>query len=146
MFTEWPENVLGEKTEKFVISVYNDSDYYDIIKQFYSKHKIRDREVLVNHITNKKEINNCHILFVTPHSIPKLKEILEITNKIPVLTVSDSKGFASLGVLINLFIDDNKVRFEINEKAVKSSGLVMSYHLLKFAKIVEFTDDKNTIN
>jgi hypothetical protein len=41
-----------------------------------------------------------------------------------------------MGVLINFIIKQNKIRFEINENAVKKSGLQVSYILLNAAEII----------
>jgi hypothetical protein len=62
--------------------------------------------------------------------------ILSCTGNKPILTVSDTKGFAEKGVLINFYMMGDKIKFEINEKAVHESGLVMSYRLLNLARIV----------
>ena len=58
-------------------------------------------------------------------------------------TVSETKNYAKLGVIINFFISNNKVRFEINETAVQLSGLYMNFRLLNLAKIVNPVNIKN---
>lgn len=136
MFTEWPEDALKDKSSPFVINVYGDEVYYNAIKKFYSDHRIREKKVVVRLIDNINDIINCQILFITKIDLPELNKIINRTKKNPILTVADTEGYASRGVIINLFLVKNKIRFEINESALKPSGLILSYHLLKFAKIV----------
>lgn len=136
MFIEWPDREIKNNASPFIIKVIGNKQYYNVIRNFYSRYKIRNKPVDVTHIHNVNEINDCHILFITEITLEKLEKIIEVTRKSSVLTISDTKGYALKGVLINLFIVENKIRFEINKKAVESSGLVLSYHLLKFAKIV----------
>jgi hypothetical protein len=76
------------------------------------------------------------MLFIASSAAEILSEILSNTRDKPILTVSDTNGFAAKGVLINFFLAGDKIKFEINEKAVHESGLVMSYRLLNLARIV----------
>ena len=52
------------------------------------------------------------------------------------MTMGDVSGFAQHGVMINFYMEHNKVRFEINEDRVKDSNLSVSSQLLKLARIV----------
>jgi hypothetical protein len=55
---------------------------------------------------------------------------------LPVLTVSDRKGFAESGGIIELYVDGGRVRFAINVDAVERSGLRLSSRLLGLAKVI----------
>ena len=88
-------------------------------------------------IGSTAEIPECHILFISGSYKERLKEILACTRNRPILTVGDTEGFAEEGVLINFYLVGSKIKFEINEKAVQESGLVMSYRLLSLARIVD---------
>ncbi len=82
-------------------------------------------------------IPGCHILFIGKVSEDDLSDILAFTEHRPIVTISDTEGFAEEGVLINLYRDGNRLGFEINESAVRESGLAMSYSLLNLARIVD---------
>lgn len=56
-------------------------------------------------------------------------------DKAGLLTVSDVKGFAAAGGIIELFAEDGKIRFEINTRAAQRAGLRISSQLLKLARI-----------
>ncbi len=53
-----------------------------------------------------------------------------------VLTVGESPEFGALGGMINLVIEEHKVRFEINQAAAERGGLKLSAQLLKLATTV----------
>ena len=55
--------------------------------------------------------------------------------KTGLLTVSDIKGFAAAGGVIELFAEDGKMRFEINTRAAQRAGLRISSQLLKLARV-----------
>ena len=92
--------------------------------------------MVVREISNLDEIEGCHMLFIAHSSPYELDEILARTAGRPVLTISESDGYAERGVLINLYIADDRVRFEINQAAVRRSGLAFRSKLYKVARLV----------
>ena len=48
--------------------------------------------------------------------------------------MSDIEDFAAAGGMIQLFIRDEKVRFEINQQAAEATGLKIDARLLKLAE------------
>ncbi|NIM14623.1 MAG: DUF4154 domain-containing protein, partial [Candidatus Aminicenantes bacterium] len=55
----------------------------------------------------------------------------------PILTVGDTKGFGQKGVIINLYIEKDAVRFEINHEASKKASLQMHSQLFAIGKVVK---------
>jgi hypothetical protein len=68
--------------------------------------------------------------------IGNVKRIPEIKAKVknqPVLTIASGEKLCENGIMINLFVHENRLRFEINELVVRESGLYMNYRLLQMA-------------
>lgn len=136
-FVEWPaEYAISDTTKPFILGIVGSSPFGSILERVYDSQKIRDKHVEIRYIIDFEDIAECHLLFISRISVTGLTRILTYTRSRPILTVSDTRGFANKGVLINLNIEEGRIRFEINEGAVRESGLYMSYHLLKLAKIV----------
>jgi hypothetical protein len=136
-FVEWPESFeITDTSYPFYVAVIGENPFGSILDQVYADQKIKNREVEIQYISTLDEISDCHILFISSSNKKILPEILSRTRDKPILTVSDTNGFAENGVLINFYLDGNKIKFEINERAVHESGLVMSYRLLSLARIV----------
>ena len=57
------------------------------------------------------------------------------------LTIGETEGFATLGGIINLTVEENKVRFEINLLAANRAGLKISSKLISLARIVKEQDE-----
>jgi hypothetical protein len=53
------------------------------------------------------------------------------------LTISEIEGFTQSGGIINFYIEESKIRFEINVGAAEKAGLKISSKLLKLAKITQ---------
>ncbi len=136
-FIEWPEeSAVSDTTESFVLAIIGENPFGSILEQLYANQKIKNKEVEIQSLSNLDEISDCHLLFISKSKEKELSKILSLTKDKPILTISDANGFAENGVLINLYLAENKIRFEINETAVKISGLTISYLLLNAAKIV----------
>ena len=136
-FVEWPaESEIDDTSKPFIFGVIGENPFESTFKEIFSTKNIRDKKVEIRSISNFNEISQCDLLFISSVTQKKLSTILSFTKNKPILTISDSKGFAEAGVLINFYILNNKIRFEINERAIRESGLNFSYLLLKAAKIV----------
>lgn len=137
VFTDWPSYLKMDNPEiNFIIGVYGDHKITEVLKKFYKTQKIRNKNVLIKQIQSSSDYYACNIIFITNEGKGNLSSIIEFTNDKPILTVGDTEGFAKNGVLINFYIKDEKLRFEVNETSVKKAGLSLSYHLLKYAKII----------
>ncbi len=136
-FIEWPEeSAVNDISQPFILGIIGENPFGTILEQIYSQKTIKDKKVEIRYISDKNEIPGCHLLFISKSEKKVLSKILSFTREKPILTVGDTKNFAEQGVLINLYIVENKIRFEINELEARDSGLFISYRLLNLAKIV----------
>jgi hypothetical protein len=53
-----------------------------------------------------------------------------------VLTIGDTEGFGQAGVVLNLYVSDDRVRFEANTAAAARAAVRVSSQLLRIARIV----------
>lgn len=138
-FIDWPADKLANNPlNPFVICIADNPPFFELLKDIYQTQQIQKRKVIVYNLDDVKTIKSCHLLYVSEQQNDGLSEILKQIEKQPVLTIADTSGYAHQGVMINFFMSrDNKIRFEINEHAIKDSGLYVSYKLLSVAKIVE---------
>lgn len=82
------------------------------------------------------ELKACRVLFIAASESGNLGRILERVGISPVLTLGDSEGYAGRGVMVNFYLEENRVRFEINPAAASRVGFKISSQLLKLARIV----------
>lgn len=134
-FIEWPAD-MSNPNEPFVVTVLGDNPFNNILEDIYATQKIKNRKVIVNYVNKLGNVKSTHILFIANSEKAHLTEILSYTKDKPILTISDTDGFAKQGVLINYYIEENKIRFEINETAVKKSGLYISFRLMQTGKVI----------
>jgi len=95
--------------------------------------------VLLNAAADPRE---CTMLFIAAPAERHLERIIAISRGAGMLTLGDTEGFAKRGAMVNFFLENGKVRFEINLEAVRQGGLKISSKLLTLARIVEFQQDR----
>ena len=78
----------------------------------------------------------CHVLFFADRETRQFASAKAGITSQPVLTVSDGKGFALAGGVIELFVEEGRMRFAINLDAAEQAGVHLSSRLLGLAKVV----------
>jgi hypothetical protein len=76
---------------------------------------------------------HCHIVFISTSQESQLGEMLAFLKDRPVLTVSDMGGFANRGGMIGFVLSDNKIKLEINTRALNAAGMKVDAQLLEIA-------------
>lgn len=136
-FIKWPDTSLPNgSTDNFVFCINGNTDISDIFVSISKRRKIQKRFLEVRSDMPISSLRNCDLLFLGTSENRDLKKIIETVKNFPLLTVSDTPGFAERGVSINLVVKKNKIRFEINRSSISSSGLKVSSELLQLGILV----------
>ncbi|RKY81722.1 hypothetical protein DRQ07_03305 [candidate division KSB1 bacterium] len=121
----------------FVIGVFEKNGLTPSLEALYKNVMINGVKVKIKYFSKiDSSLLQCQIIFIPKVNNNKLKRILNIISGYPLLSVSNEDNYAEKGVHINLYRDGNNIKFEINQQAVKKSGLHISYKLYQLARIV----------
>jgi hypothetical protein len=134
-FIEWPEEAFPGPKTPLIVGVFGSNPFDGALHQNARGQSLRERPIEIRHIRLLREAAHCHVLFISRSAGNHVPEILAALEGKPVLTVGDSDGLAERGVIINMFIEDSKVRFEINQAAALKSKLQISSRLLRLARL-----------
>jgi hypothetical protein len=97
---------------------------------------VANRKITIKNFDKPEDITYCNILFI-PKKIPyALRSVLEKVGR-GTLTISEESGYAKQGTSFNFIINNDKLKFEANLKALYLAGLKASSQLLKLAIIVD---------
>lgn len=135
-FVDWPAGAFRGADDAMTFCVYGEDPFGGALDRIIEKKTINDRPLRLARPTQVSDLRACHILFLSASEVKRLPQILGSLRGIPVLTVGDTQHFIQMNGMIGLLIEDNKVRFEINVKATKESGLRTSSKILALAKTV----------
>lgn len=134
-FVEWPERSLNSDSI-FRIAVIGRHQFGTALNDIFKQVRVKNKPVRISYISSIEEIGNSSILIITPSVGSKLEEMLRSIHGKNILTISETKGFGKRGVMINMFLKDQFIRYEINQKTLNLSGLKMSSLLLNSAETI----------
>ncbi len=134
-FSEWPQEL---SIDTFKIKVIGHSPFKGALEEMFAKVKVQNKPVSVEYISSVKDINNCHILFISYSERNQVENIINSVESRAILTIGDTPGFIRKGVIINFYeTSKGTVHFEISKTRIKNSKVKMDIKLLGYAKLVE---------
>jgi hypothetical protein len=132
-FTEWPALASGAP---IIVCIVGDERIADSFVETVRGQNISGHTLEVRRPSESNTWRACHLLFIADAETRRSAGGLGGIKTLPVLTVSDGKGFAQVGGIIELFVEGGRMRFAINVEAAERSGLHLSSRLLGLAKII----------
>lgn len=133
---QWPAGAFAQADSPIVIGIFGTDPFGGIIDRVVENKKLDGRSLVVKRLKRGASVKDCNILFVSASEAPHLDEVIQSTKGLPILTIGETPGFAVRGGIINLTLEGNKVRFEVNIDAAKQANLSISSRLLALARIV----------
>ncbi len=137
-YITWPET----DTKNFTVAVLGKTSFVEPLREIAGKRKVGDKQLVIRECATIEETVGAQVLLISPAMEKYLEAILKKAHAGKMLTVASAPGFAEKGVAINLIILENRVGLEINLGSLKKSGLPVSSHLVKLAKLVGDTEQE----
>lgn len=144
-FIDWPKEKLNEdNNEPIIIGIIGKDPFGNAFEPIKNK-EVKGKKVTVQRFHSYDEndseekfeaIGKCHVLYICPSEKEHNSRIIELVKKHSILTVGDTKSFLDDGGIINFVMEENKVRFEINNGSAEQSQLKIRSKLLRLAKRV----------
>ena len=135
-FATWPEEAFETEESPIVVGLVGRDPFGGALDASLKGRKIGKRALRVERFEKPSQLRFCHLLFIARGDEEVLLEALKFTRGKSVLSVSEVPGALDRGALVNFFIEDKSVRFEVQVDEVKRSKLALSSKLLRLAKIV----------
>jgi len=145
-FVSWPESAFAGAKSPFVIGLVGRSEVGEFLKKTARDGEVRGRRLEIREIGTSDEqstiaeMGRCHVLFIGRSSSEALPKIIAKLAREPVLTVSDTPGFADIGGVIGFVVGEKKVALEFDLAAAKAARLKLSSKLLRVGRIVRRED------
>jgi hypothetical protein len=96
---------------------------------------VRDHPFEIRRNPPTTELQHCHLLYLPASASSQIRTIRHQVAKENVLTVGETLDFMRQGGMVQLFVDNQKVRFAVNTDVVNQANLKVSSKLLRLAKI-----------
>ncbi|HKX33468.1 MAG TPA: YfiR family protein [Blastocatellia bacterium] len=135
-FVEWPIETFVTNKGSLTVGVVGEDPFGKTIDQFMNGKTVNGRQVTIKRLKLGQNLKDCHILFISSSEQRRVPQIVESLKGTSVLTISELQQFTQQGGMINLILDDDKIRFEVNLNAAAQAHLRISSKLLALAKSV----------
>lgn len=133
-FTDWPADALT--ADQFLICILGKGRLSKAVETLHGK-PVRGKTIVVRSITQPSEAANCQILVLAESERKQSAAVLGKTQQYRLMTISDDDGFAKAGGTVGFYVEDGKVRLEINTAAAQRHKLRIDAQVLKLARIVQ---------
>ena len=134
-FIEWPSSSFPDSSSPIVIGIYGHDPFGTLIDQTFQDEQLKGRKLVIHRIQSIDEGLKCHLIFFPRTEREKTSEAIKNFQHSSILTVGEDDGFMGIGGGINFYLENKKLRFEINIDVVRKANLQVSAKLLQLAKV-----------
>jgi len=132
-YVQWPDHTASGE---FVIGVIGNSDVYNTLTTWYGGKPRGSKTYVIKKFSSSADVTDCHVVFIDK---TKSGEFDAVNNKVKgkgTLVITDKNGLGEKGSGINFKTIDNKLKFELNQKAIEASNLKVSGALSSMAILI----------
>lgn len=132
-YVQWPDH--GASGE-FVIGVIGNNEVYSTLTAWYGGKARGTKTYTIKQFSSASDVTECHVIFIDKS---KSTEFESINNRVKgkgTLIITDKNGLGEKGSGINFKMVDNKLKFELNQKALEASNLKVSGALSSMAILI----------
>lgn len=134
-FVEWP--APAEAAEPFRVCTLADDAFIEALDRTIAGESVGPRRLVQVEPRSIEQARRCAILYIGSRFSDQGAPLVDAVRDLPVLTVGEGQAFVKQGGAIGFVLENNRVRFDISQRAVQRSGLKASSKLLRVARNVE---------
>lgn len=133
-FTEWPADVLAPDARLLVCVT--DPLVAEALNATPGR-TVGAHTIVVALVQPDNVPRTCSILYVSGLDTRRLSALAGSLRNVSVLSIADSEEFTKAGGVMQLYIEDGRMRFSVNVAAAERARLHLSSKLLVLARIVK---------
>lgn len=131
-FVAWPER----HEANVPIFCVAESDPFDAYMEALNGQAGNQRLIQIRHLPDTKDLESCQVVFVSKLADELIQHSIAEGVSGPVLTISDSHGFAKAGGMVEIIRRNQRLGFIVNMQVVKKSGLHIAAPLLQMSTLI----------
>lgn len=133
---EWPASALQERPS-FTIGAVGKDVLGGALERIVKDRTAQGKPVEVRRFATAEDVKPCHILFIPLAEREHLEKIAKALRGTSTLLVGESDGALGKGAAVNFFLEEKRVRIEVNPDAAGRESLRVGAKVLRLAKIVK---------
>ncbi len=132
-YVQWPDH---GQTGEFVIGVIGNPEVYNTLNAWYGGKTKGSKTYVIKKFTSSTEVSDCHVIFIDKSRSGEFELVNEKVKGKGTLIITEKNGLGHRGSAINFKTVDNKLKFELNQKAIETSNLKVSGALSALAILI----------
>lgn len=135
-FVEWPPDAFAGAASPVTLCILGEDPFGKSLDAVVQGESLNGRPLAVRRLRDIPPPGECHILFLSGAEKARTAEAMKALRGASVLSVGEGRDFLEHGGVIRLFLDQSRVRFDINLEAAERAHLTVSSKLLRLARAV----------
>jgi hypothetical protein len=132
-YVQWPDHATNGE---FVIGVIGNTNMYNTLNEWYGGKAKGSKTFVIKKFNSAAEMSDCHVVFIDTNKSGEFEAVNSKVKGQNTLVITDKSGLGQRGSGINFKTVDNKLKFELNQKAVEASNLKVSSSLSAMAILI----------
>ncbi|MDL5050209.1 YfiR family protein [Oscillatoria amoena NRMC-F 0135] len=132
-YVQWPDHT---ENGEFVIGVIGNNDVFTTLNTWYGGKPRGTKTYVIKKFNSAAEVANCHVVFIDKSKSGEFESVNGKVKGQGTLVITDKAGLGEKGSGINFKNVDNKLKFELNQKAIEASNLKVSGSLTSIAILI----------
>jgi hypothetical protein len=132
-YVQWPDHAAGGE---FVIGVVGNTDMFNTLNGWYGGKPRGTKTYIIKKFNSAADVTDCHVLYIDKSKSGEFDNVNDKLKGKGTLIITDKSGLGMQGSSINFKIVDNKLKFELNQKAIEASNLKVSGALSSMAILI----------
>ena len=130
------KSFLYQSAQRNDIRVIGNPDIFNTLNAWYGGKPRGNKTYVIKSFKSSADVSDCHVLFVDKTKSGEFENINDKLKGKGTLIITDKQGLGEKGSGINFKTVDNKLRFELNQKALEASNLKVSGALSSMAILI----------
>jgi len=135
-FVNWPASTFPDSAAPITIGVLGNDPFGAGLDEVVAGETVGSRRLVVRRFRTIDQVDTCQVLFICSSEATRFEYIHSKLSGRSVLTVGETKDFASRYGIVGFDVQRNRLRLRINVAAADSAKLTISSKLLRQAELV----------
>lgn len=131
----WPEQRFDSDGDAVSVCVLRGDDMEPALRNSLDGKMVGAHPVEVSTVTVDDSLATCHVLYLGSQASARYGALMSRVSGKGVLLVDEGEQFTWPDGMIRLFLEESRVRFELNLEALERAGLRVDPRLIRLARI-----------
>lgn len=132
-YVQWPET---SQAGDFTIGVIGNEEVFKTLNAWYGGKPKGGKKYVIKKIANTADAEGCEVVFLDRSKSGEFDTVIETIRGKGTLLITDKNGLGAKGSAINFKTVENRLKFELNQKAIEASNLKVSGSLTSMAILI----------